>query len=162
MWLAIVAIICLIFILVLALTLPQSYQTRFPSIAAPHDACVQRENAGFLAPLQTKITCSGKISIASGTPTVGLPVPPTGKIWCITDIDLSHDSTVAVEFKIVANGVTIFDWPVKGDTAPFIGHNLETQLVIPPNSTPQLITGTNAATNAYFYITGVQQDIGNG
>lgn len=143
------------------MSLPNSYQTKYLQIAAPHDGCVQRENAGFLAPAQTKLTVSGKVSIASGA-TVALPTPPQGKSWFITDLDLSHDSTVAVEMTIKTGGVSVFDWPVKGDTAPFIGHNLETQIDLPQGNAGQLVMGSNAATNSYFYLTGIQQAIGNG
>jgi hypothetical protein len=141
--------------------LPNSYVTRFPSIAAPHDGCVQRENAGFLAPGQTKVTVSGKVSIASGA-TVPLPTPPQGKIWLLTEILWTHDSTVALEYKLQTGGVTILDWPVKGDTSPFITQGIETQFDIPQGNTPQLVMASNASTNGYFVMAGVQQDIGNG
>lgn len=138
----------------------QSCQSRFPEPNIPVDGCVQRENAGFLAPQQTMIRVSGKVSINGGA-TVPLPTPPQGKIWLLTDILLSHDGTAAVEFKINVGNVPIFDWPVKGDTAPFNTPNIETQFDIPQSNTSQLVMGSLAA-NGYFALAGVQQDIGNG
>lgn len=127
----------------------------------PVDGSVQRENAGYLAPGQTKLAISGKGSIASGL-TFALPTPPAGKHWLITDIFLTHDSTVALEFQIQQGGISILDLPIKGDTAPFYAPNVETQFTIDALNAAQVVIASNAATNAYWWISGIVQDIGNG
>ena len=145
------------------LTVPQSYRSnQTPGISAPHDGCVQRENAGFLAPMQTKITVSGKIPLTGSTQTMPLPTPPAGKIWCVTELLLTHDDITALEFKLQSGGVDVFRWPVKGDTAPFITQGIETQIDLPQGNTPQIVFPADNGKNAYFLISGVQQDIGNG
>jgi hypothetical protein len=141
---------------------PNSYVTRFPSIAAPHDGCVQRENAGFLAPGQTKLTVSGKVPLTASTQTIPLPTPPPGKIWLLTEVLWSHDDITALEFKLQSGGIDVLRWPVKGDTAPFILQAIETQVDFPAGNVPQLILPADNGKNAYFLIAGVIQNIGNG
>jgi len=142
--------------------LPNSFQTRFPSIAAPHDGCVQRENAGFLAPGQTKVSVSGKVPLTGSTQNLPLPTPPAGKIWLITDLGLSHDDITALEFRIQVGGIDVFRWPVKGDTAPLVLQQLETQVDVPAGQAAQIVLPADNGKNAYFFLLGVQQSIGNG
>jgi hypothetical protein len=135
---------------------------RNQSAAIPVDGSVQRENAGFLAPGQTKINISGKIPLTGGVQTFPLPTPPTGKVWLVTDVMLSHDDITALEYRVQSGGIDIFRWPVKGDTAPFIAPNMETQWDFPQGNVPQVLLPADNGKNAYLALNGIQQDIGNG
>ena len=130
--------------------------------ALPIDGCVQRENAGFLAPGQTKISVNvDNVSIATGA-SVPLPTPPAGKVWLIGDLYVSHDSNVAVRCALTVGGITVWSAPVKGDTAPVELPGMETQIDVPQGQASVLAFGGNAGTHGYANLQGWQQGIGVG
>jgi len=128
----------------------------------PADGTVQRENCGFIAPGQSALNWNiDNVSIASAV-NIALCTVPVGKTLLLTDIYMSHDSTVAIRFALTANGVTLWSSPVKGDTAPTEYPGIETQIVVPQGQTLILTMGSNASTHGFVNISAIQQAIGIG
>lgn len=126
---------------------------------APTPLSVQRMNAGFSAPGQTIKNYTGSIaSSASVAVSVPLETVTTGKIYIITDIYISANTSNQFEARIQANGTDIFRGWCKGDTSPINLAGLESQ----PNasagqSVNLLVPAIAGAPFVSFYIGGMEQ-----
>ena len=120
---------------------------------------VQRMNAGFSAPGQTIKNYTGSVATsASAATTVPLETVTTGKIYVITDIYISANSSNQFEARIQANGTDIFRGWCKGDTSPINLAGLESQ---PNASAGQTVTillpSVAGAPLISFFIGGFEQ-----
>lgn len=131
-------------------------------VALPLDQCVQRQNSGFLAPLQTKLAINYDAISTTSTTTIPLPIPQTGKAWIITDMILTHDQAQAVKFALTVGGITVWSTLVHGSAAPDIVGGIETQIDVPQGQTVNLVISGVANMHSYVNISGLQQNIGNG
>ena len=126
---------------------------------SPAAASVQRTNAGFSAPGQTIKNYTGSIaSSASVSTSVPLETVTSGKIYIITDIYISANSSNQFEARIQANGTDIFRGWCKGDTSPINLGGIESQ----PNassgqSVALLIPAVTGAPLISFFIGGMEQ-----
>lgn len=128
-------------------------------MAVDFSGSTQRITAGGPGAGQSLKTYTGKQALsATLTTTINLETVTAGKNFYITDIYLSHDSNIAIDYQIQAAGVTIFRAAVKGDTAPVQMPGIETQ---PLSTSGQAVTLVIAAAagppNAFFYIAGYEQ-----
>jgi len=134
-------------------------QYPYVEINAPLDGTVQRENAGFIGPGQTKVAVNlDKLSINAAAILVPLLTVPAGKSFQITDLWISHDGTSAVrmglQIGVGTNAVTIFSFPIKGDTAPLQLPGIETQEDVPAGSTLYFFPALLASANVYVGVNG--------
>lgn len=133
----------------------------------PVDGCVQRANAGFLAPGQTKLSvCVDNIPTSTAnTFFVPLPQPPAGKVWIITDLVMSSNlasGSAGQRFAITVGGITVYAIPVHGAAAPDVMNGMETQPDCPGGLQPVLNILGASTMNSFVNIGGVQQNIGTG
>jgi hypothetical protein len=130
----------------------------------PVDGCVQRANAGFLAPGQTKLSVCVD-SVATGTAVIyyiPLPVPPSGKVWMVTDVSFTHNQTTGQRFALAVGGITVFAWQSHGSTAPDIFGSQEMQPDCPGGLQPSLqILGASSMV-AWANLGGQNQNMGAG
>lgn len=123
----------------------------------PVDGCVQRANAGYLAPGQAKMSvCVDQVS-TTGNDFIPLPTPPAGYIWVITDIILTHDQSSGQRITLQAGGITIFSTNCHGSTAPDVMDSLETQPTVPGGVQPALFITGAASMHIFANIYGVLQ-----
>lgn len=109
-----------------------------PGPAIPTTASVQRVNAGFSAPGQTIKNYVGSVQASATVPvTVTLETVTAGKIYIITDIYISANSSTPFEARIQSNGTDIFRAWCKGDTSPIEMSGIESQ---PNASAGQVVT----------------------
>jgi hypothetical protein len=139
-----------------------SGRNNYSSIELPLDGSVQRSNAGFLAPLQTKIAINIDGVATGSTVTIPLPTPPAGKAWYITDMSLTHDQTSGQSFAIKAGGVTKWSTNCHGSLAPDLIPGMETQIDIQGGVAPTLVIAGTGSMHSWFNAAGVQQAIGGG
>jgi hypothetical protein len=130
----------------------------------PVDGSVQRANAGFLAPGQTKISvCVDNIATTSAaTYYVPLPTPPVGKVWMVTDLIFSHTVATGQRFAFAVGGITTLSIPAHGSAAPDIIGSAETQQDCPGGLQPVLQIAGIATMNSFATVAGVQQNMGAG
>jgi hypothetical protein len=130
----------------------------------PRDGSIQKESAGFVAPGQTAHTWVGKVAAAVGTPTsLILYTVPTGKLFILTDVFISHDTAAALDTQIQRNTGMALRIACKGDTAPFSAPGFETQTFFNEGETLTLVLPSVAgATNFYFTLCGISQTVGAG
>ena len=128
------------------------------------DASVTRESAGFFAPGQSAKTLCGRYAIANGASlTAQLHKVPTGKVFLVSDIQVSYDTAVQYDVQLQSGSIAIFRQVLKGDTAPCEMPGMETQPAVLQGQTLQLVLpAVTGATNVDFVISGFEQAIGVG
>jgi hypothetical protein len=137
-------------------------QRQYSEINLPLDGGVQRSNAGYLAPGQTKIAVNIDNITTTSNVTVPLPTPPAGKTWLITDMILTHTASTGQRMAVTSGGVVIFSTQSHGSAAPDIMNGIESQLDVPGGIAPALaITGASGM-SSYAWLSGIQQNLGGG
>jgi hypothetical protein len=125
---------------------------------AEYSPLVSRSTAGALAPGQTLISCSGRISTsASATVTVPLFTVPANKTWFETDLNLSTIASVELDCQVSAGSVPI-DREATSSTSPInIVH--ETQPFAPGGTMVSLLLPqtSGGAVNLDFMVAGYFQ-----
>lgn len=118
-----------------------------------------RVNAGYTGIGQTAKSYVGKTALSTTlATTITLETVTTGKIFFITDLFLSHDTALVLDFRLQSNGVDIFRAPVKGDTAPVQMAGMETQPVAQSGQVVTLLLPAAAGPpNAYYMVSGIEQ-----
>ena len=130
----------------------------------PIDASVQRNNCGFLAPGQTKLSvCVDNVSTPTGTIYyIPLPIPQAGKIWIFTDMNFTHNQSTGQRFAIAIGGVSTLATQCHGSTAPDILGSQETQPDCPGGLQPSIQILGVSGMNSWVNLAGIQQNSGNG
>lgn len=116
-----------------------------------------RMSAGGAADGQTVSQFTANPSLASGYNSGTILTPAAGTTFYMTDISITANTATPFLAQVQANGVTIWQAYVKGDTGPVIVSGLETQPQCPAGQALTLVLGTAAATTAAVFLAGFAQ-----